>query len=241
MKRHLLIVAALTCAGCAPDAFEDMQLGACTEVEVSGDFGLRMIDAESVFLRLRGTPEAVAAAAVETDDSGRVRIQGAALMVDVSCPDLRALQLLGTTAFDLGRVNPPLERLAVYGDSAVTGAGLGTPDLDVRVSGQGSVRLVELDVGNLQVLTGGASQAYLAGSASTLQLDATGQARIDAGALRAQTVTLEATSSSVVSTWATAHLDAVARGNADVVYTGTPDLNVQAEDGASITGASGAQ
>lgn len=238
MIRLLCVAAAAACAACTPEAFKDVPLEACTELAASGNLTLRLVDADAEFLRLRGAPDAVAAAIVEAGD-GKVTVQGEPVQgedvaLDASCPQLRSLQLLGSITADLGQTMPPLERVAVYGSSTLTGAGVNAADLDVRVSGEGRVDLAQLDVGNMQILVGGSGQAVVSGAASVLTLNATGQARVDAGELRAQTVNLEATSSSVVTTWATAHLDAVARGSASVVYTGTPDLNVKTEDKASI-------
>ncbi len=237
MKRLLFLMSVAGSVACSPAEERTVLLDGCEEVKVTGVAEMRLVDMDLPMVRIRGDRQAVADAGV-THQSSRVSIEGSGISVEVGCPELRALELLGEVAADLGETAAPIERLAVYGSSALAGKGFNATDLDVRASGRGAISMADMQVGDVQLLAAGDSRIALAGSAAELTLDATGRTRVDAASLRVQTVGVKASGETEIAVWATAHLNARARGNAQVVYTGDPDLSVDAEAPASVAPAS---
>ncbi len=235
MKHWLFfLTAVVSCAACAPGAERNVTLEACTEVKIIGTGDMRLVDMDLPMVQISGPRERVADAEV-AQDAGSVEVAGEDVSVLIGCPDLRALELLGNVAADLGETAAPVERLAVYGTSALAGRGINTPDLDVRASGQGAISIADLEVGELQLLAAGESRIAVTGRAARLALEATGSGGVDAANLRVQTVVINASGQTETSVWATAHLNADARGNASVIYTGNPDVEINAEEPASVT------
>ncbi len=222
---------------CTPADERSVVLDACREVKITGAAEMRLVDMDLPMVRISGDRQAVADASVSIESTS-VSVAGSGVSIDVGCPELRALELLGDVAADLGETAAPLERLAVYGASALVGSGFNAPDLDVRASGRAVISMTDLQVGDMQLLAAGDSRIALTGSAAELTLDATGRTAVDAGNLRVQTVVIKASGDSEISVWATAHLNAATRNNAQVVYTGDPDVSVDAEKSASVRPAS---
>lgn len=142
-------------------------------------------------------------------------IQGAKLEVEITMPILARLELSGAssatvTGFEMERV------------------------LSLRLSGASSV-VGELAVDEARFELSGASSVRLAGSARSLDLDASGSSRVNLDGFFVERVDLRASGASVVQVFATEHLDVDASGGSQVFYEGDPVEVFTVTSGAAAT------
>jgi hypothetical protein len=226
----LLLCAVLTGCG-ATEVSRVVELGGCAELSVQGDFTLGLRATDSTIIELRGQPVDLAGVVVQASGT-RVSITSTSsqtLHAQVSCPDLVALELIGSVAVeqDPDAPMPLYDKIAVYGDSRFAAQNLNAGALDLRASGNGQIAIEQLVADSLQMLLAGQSQVLIEGTTGRFEVDLGGDARLTAIELQAQTVILQARGHSQAGVFATAHLDADLQDAASLAYTGTPDLHIE--------------
>lgn len=208
---------------------------ACSGLRAQGDFdiALRAMN-NGVHIAIQGTRQTVDAADLKVAD-GVVSIMSSTssdIRVQVSCPDLRVLELIGAVRAEqiIGEHPARYEKVGVYGQSQFAAQQLSAINIDIRGSGSAQIAIDKLVAEHTQLLLSGESQTVVAGETSELIVEVTGGAALAAQSLQAQTVKVKAAGDSRSAIRATAHLSAILRDAAYVSYAGTPDLVVDASE-----------
>ena len=211
----------------------------CSALRVQGAFHITLQPLNGIHIDINGTRQAVDAADIDVLD-GVVSITSSLpseltseLTVQVSCPDLRRLELIGAVQAEqiVGDHPARYEKVGVYGESQFAAQQLSAVGIDIRGSGSAQIAIERLVAEHTQLLLlSGASQTVVEGETSELIAEVTGRAALAAEGLQAQTVRVKAGGDSRTTILATAHLTANLRDTAHVSYAGTPDLVVDASE-----------
>jgi hypothetical protein len=131
---------------------------------------------------------------------------------------------------------PALTGLDLRGASRATITGFrSSAGLVVDLQGASSLR-GDIEAGQAQFRTEGASDVTLSGSAGDVDIDASGGSTVDLGDLTAGDASVEADGASRVTVNASGTLDVDARGAAHVYYLGSPTLGTIKETQGSEVG-----
>ena len=195
-----------------------------------GDVKLVQGGEDSVFIE--GDEEAQGAARLDVEDGVlRVRPSGAwkfwrskQLMITVTARDLKRIEISG--AADVVAAEP-----------------VSVKQIEVRISGAGSVRLDKLKAEKLEVSIAGIGSAQAAGSADTLQVRISGRGAYLGENLASKFATLSVSGAGDVKVWATKELDRVGVGVADVPTSGAARRSAETTPGSrpGTTGATSAR
>jgi hypothetical protein len=173
----------------------------------SATFKLVQGGEDSVFVE--GDEEAQGAARLEVEDGVlRVRPSGAwkfwrskQLMITVTARELKRIEISG--AADIVAAEP-----------------VSVKQIQVRISGAGSVRFDKLKAEKLEVSIAGIGSAQVAGSAETLQVRISGRGAYLGENLASKFATLSVSGAGDVKVWATKELTASVSGVANVDFWG---------------------
>jgi len=189
---------------------------------------------------LRGTQQALAAVEV-TQDSGGLTIASPDYDIEVvlSCDALMALELIGAVQAELP-LTLSLNDIGVFGASRLQAAAVNTESLTLRAGGNGQMDLGEVLADDITLLAAGNSRLVLGGEVDAARLEVSGSSQVDAAALRAQRVQVQARGASRTTVHAGAHLSGAVSGTAVLSYSGTPDLSVEVTQPAVLESMAGA-
>ena len=110
------------------------------------------------------------------------------------------------------------------------------PELrDIELNGAGSIIADSFDYGSLRVAVAGAASIELQGSAESLELKSTGDARITTGGLSARGAVVAVTGSGRVEVRAEERLDASVTGAGTLAYWGNPAVTQRISGAGTIT------
>ena len=234
--------AILCIAGCTdPTQVRTVLLNDCHTLRVQGDVSL-MLNAESTsqaaaHIELSGSAEALESAAIE-EVQGSLSLlvaDSAKLKVQVFCPALRTVELLGAVrAHHAAGTVPEYQKLALYGSSEFVAGSMIADHLDLRAAGSARVEIRNLVAESVQVLASGNTHVLVSGEAVELTFDVGGQASVDTLKLAVQWVDVKARGSSRLAVYASAHLGGSLDETANLSYRGDPDIALNTAPGASL-------
>ncbi len=259
MKTHLrcllLTLSLLFTAGCEdstsdPEVEHQVErsfgLDNCSTVELRGAVQLTIKNGAQPRVVLRGQPAQLDALQVdETADRALLdysagkdvhQSSGGGMQVTLFCSALRHLQLLDAVQAEDLRTgeHQMMAKVAAYGRSSFTSSSLAAEQLDIRASGSSRVEVPDVVAEEIQVLASGVSVVLVGGESPSINVDTTGQAKLDATALRVQDATVNIRETSHVSLRVTAHLAGQVRDTATLAYNGAPDVALETDPAAQI-------
>jgi hypothetical protein len=123
---------------------------------------------------------------------------------------------------------PEVSALSIAGSGDISaGAAIRTDELDLNVSGSGSIRLSELSAREVSAtITGSGDINISAGKAeSELEVIITGSGSFSATGFSAQEVDVKITGSGSAKVWAVKELETNITGSGNVEYKGTPQVD----------------
>ena len=109
----------------------------------------------------------------------------------------------------------------------------GKRDLELRISGSGTVKL-DIEVDDVDGSVSGSGDIYLAGSADKLNLGISGSGKIKAEKMKAQNADLHISGSGNMNVWVVENLDATISGSGSVYYTGNPRINTRVSGSGNV-------
>ena len=177
---------------------------------ISGSATFKLVQGGEDSVFVEGDDEAQDAVRLDVDDGVlRVRPSGAwkfwrskQLMITVTARELKRIEISG--AADVVAAEP-----------------LSVKQIQVRISGAGSVRLDKLKAEKLEVNIAGVGSAQVAGSADTLQVRISGRGAYLGENLGSKWATLSVSGAGDVKVWATKELTASVSGVANVDFWGS--------------------
>ena len=177
---------------------------------ISGSATFKLVQGGEDSVFIEGDEDAQGAARLDVEDGVlRVRPSGAwkfwrskQLMITVTARELKRIEISG--AADVVAAEP-----------------LSVKQIQVRISGAGSVRLDKLKAEKLEVNIAGIGSAQVAGSADTLQVRISGRGAYLGENLASKWATLSVSGAGDVKVWATKELTASVSGVANVDFWGS--------------------
>ncbi|NKB97706.1 MAG: hypothetical protein GKR90_04280 [Pseudomonadales bacterium] len=218
-KFGLIALASLLSFAC--EQIEDVQgkaVDACASLSVRDQVAVAVVDNPSPRL-------AVSSGVVVQGDGDSLMLSGEG-RVELSCPSLQKIQVLGGAQLDVGDGSKlqSLRDVRVYGDGQVAIHGLMNDSLSARASGNGALSIEGIDVDEIVANLGGNAAVVLAGRSGALDLLLGGKVAFAGQDLQAQEVLLHGTGTGPVTLWVTAHLSISEGFVGAVTWRGTPDL-----------------
>ena len=176
---------------------------------ISGSATIKLVQGSEDSVFVEGDDDAQGAVRLDVDDGVlRVRPSGAwkfwrskQLMITVTARELKRIEISG--AADVVAAEP-----------------LTLKQIQVRISGAGSVRLDKIRADQLEVSIAGVGSAQVAGSAETLRVRISGRGAYLGENLASKSATLSVSGAGEVKVWATKELTASVSGVATVDFWG---------------------
>ncbi|MEM7098299.1 MAG: DUF2807 domain-containing protein [Pseudomonadota bacterium] len=228
-------------AGCGEQAAYQQRVvmlsaESCFDVRFSGNVSATLnfdVSPQLVLTKSSEVPESV----VELKTDGKLNVRSTVpVEVKLSCPEFGALQLLGDSRVKIDSSKPVyIQRIAAYGDAQIALQSLEMDELEVRASGDSQIALEQVSTDQLSMFVAGNAAVFVTGESSRTAIQASGGAELDAGGLRSQWVTITARGQAQIAVDASAHLAGELSGSAAVVYSGSPDLSINAKDAATLS------
>lgn len=187
----------------------EFPVAAFHRVHFLGEGSVRLTQADSPRLVVRGTPVALAALEVEVRD-GDLRIDARDAARNAGHGLELSLQVAGLQAFTSS------------GAGRIVGDDLHFDALLLRGNGAGSFGMQRLQAEQLEVQSNGATRFDLAGQVGRHVVSLRGSGAYEAGDLVSDRVSVKVTGASEVHLWAEELLDVVVAGSARIHYAGSP-------------------
>lgn len=120
------------------------------------------------------------------------------------------------TAVSLDKVN-----VSGSGDITIEGVLKNTRNMDMEVSGSGSIK-GELDAPAVNISAGGSGNIELTGRTRDMEGNVSGSGDLNCGKLQSENATIHVSGSGNAHVFASVHLSATVSGSGDVFYSGNP-------------------
>ena len=240
LLRTLSLLCLVSLAGCEAVEHIEIELAPeqCRVVAVSGAIALELqLDQSDTKLMVTLPATARQNFEHQLQDGLSLAYPGPdALQAQLNCPEVKEVNLLGSAQVQVLSQRPTtVTKVAAYGTSQYLSAAINTDELQVRASGDARLEVGDVDIEKGLILLGGKAQLNMSGSAAELKVQASGASQLSGADLSGQTVSIEATGDSQIAIHSSAHLSGQLRDRAQLVYGGTPDLQLQTLDQSSLT------
>jgi hypothetical protein len=123
---------------------------------------------------------------------------------------------------------PDIESLKMSGSGKIISeTPLNSNELDMRVSGSGTIKIKELEGKELEAAISGSGSIYLGGTAEELDISISGSGRLKAGGLQVDECDVRISGSGGCMVDATGKLDASISGSGSVTYLSNPQVDAR--------------
>jgi putative autotransporter adhesin-like protein len=211
-----------TVVGSGKPATEDRQVGAVTDVSLSGigNLTIRQEDAPALTV----TADDNLLPLIETETSGK--------RLTIRTKSGFNLKPSGPIAITL--TVPKLEKLGISGSGNATADRLTGENLTVKLSGAGNATLREVTCKTLSISLSGAGNAVITGSAESATATISGAGEIDASGFKVANADVRVSGAGNAAVWATDELKAKVSGAGDVTYKGSPKVDRKVSGAGSV-------
>lgn len=211
-----------TVTGSGKAATEDRQVGAVTDVTLSGIGNLTIRQGDTPGLSVTADDNLLPL--IETETSGK----------KLSIRTKSGFNLKPTAPMTITLTVPKLERLSVSGTGNATTEKLTGENLTVKLSGAGNATLRDVTCKTLTISLSGAGNATITGSAEKATATISGAGEIDASGFKVAAAEVKVSGAGNASVWATDTLKAKVSGAGDVTYKGSPKIDKKVSGAGSV-------
>jgi hypothetical protein len=129
--------------------------------------------------------------------------------------------------------NLKLIKISGSGDVYTQNHFTGKKDLELRISGSGTLNL-DIEADDIDGSVSGSGDIFLTGSADKLNLGISGSGKIKAEKLEAQSADVRITGSGNMDVWVVEKLEASVSGSGNVYYAGNPRVNTRVSGSGNV-------
>ncbi|KQM62054.1 MULTISPECIES: GIN domain-containing protein [unclassified Sphingomonas] len=224
MIAPLLVAVLLAPAAAAPvpppqDAERRLMLTGFDRVQVDGPFTVRVSAGTAIGGRIVGAPRAL--------DAVDVRVEGQTLIVAPARDDGGRPDAASAEPLVVELTNDRLAGVAVRGPAKVRVERMAGAQLDLSLTGDGSIEVGTIDAGRIDAMLIGSGRLTLAGHGGEAQFLVNGPGTIDAGGLSIDALLVQSQGTGTGRYRARYTADINAQGSGMVTVDGTPRCRTQ--------------